>query len=155
MKVILREDIQGLGKSGELVEVKEGYGRNFLLPRNMAMLANERNLKQLDHDKRVITARQAKLRAAAGDVAAVLNKTDVKIARKVGEQDKLFGSVTELDIAEALNAKGVKIDRRAIALVEPIRTVGSFEVEVKLHHEVVGKVKVEVVPEGVPAPQAS
>jgi large subunit ribosomal protein L9 len=147
MKVILREDIQGLGRSGEMVEVREGYGRNFLLPRKAAVLANERNLKQLDHDKRVIAARQAKLKAAAGDVAAVLNKTDVKIARKVGEQDKLFGSVTALDIAEVLNAKGVKIDRRAIALAEPIRTVGTFEVDVKLHHEVIGKVKVEVVPE--------
>jgi large subunit ribosomal protein L9 len=147
MKVILREDIQGLGRSGEMVEVREGYGRNFLLPRKAAVLANERNLKQLDHDKRVIAARQAKLKAAAGDVAAVLNKTDVTIARKVGEQDKLFGSVTALDIAEVLNAKGVKIDRRAIALAEPIRTVGTFEVDVKLHHEVIGKVKVEVVPE--------
>ncbi len=147
MKVILREDIQGLGRSGEMVEVREGYGRNFLLPRKAAVLANERNLKQLEHDKRVISARQAKLKAAAGDVAAVLNKTDVKIARKVGEQDKLFGSVTALDIAEVLNAKGVKIDRRAIALAEPIRTVGTFEVDVKLHHDVVGKVKVEVVPE--------
>jgi large subunit ribosomal protein L9 len=147
MKVILREDIQGLGRSGEMVEVREGYGRNFLLPRKAAVLANERNVKQLEHDKRVIAARQAKLKAAAGDVAAVLNKTDVKIARKVGEQDKLFGSVTALDIAEVLNAKGVKIDRRAIALAEPIRTVGTFEVDVKLHHEVVGKVKVEVVPE--------
>lgn len=147
MKVILREDIQGLGRSGEMVEVREGYGRNFLLPRKAAVLANERNLKQLEHDKRVISARQAKLKAAAGDVAAVLNKTEVKIARKVGEQDKLFGSVTALDIAEALNAKGVKIDRRAIALAEPIRTVGTFEVDVKLHQEVVGKLKVEVVPE--------
>ncbi len=147
MKVILREDIQGLGRSGEMVEVREGYGRNFLLPRKAAVLANERNLKQLDHDKRVISARQAKLKAAAGDVAAVLHKTDVKIARKVGEQDKLFGSVTALDIAEALNAKGVKIDRRAIVLPDPIRTVGTFEVDVKLHHDVVGKVKVEVVPE--------
>ena len=145
MKVILREDIQGLGHSGDLVEVREGYGRNYLLPRNLAVLANEKNIHQLDHDKKVITTRQAKLKAAAGDVAALLAKTQVKISRKVGDQDKLFGSVTALDIAEALVAKGLKVDRRQIQLVEPIKTVGSFEVDVKLHHEVVGKVKVEVV----------
>ncbi len=147
MKVILREDIQGLGRSGEMVEVREGYGRNFLLPRKAAVLANERNLKQLEHDKRVISARQAKLKAAAGDVAAQLAKTEIKISRKVGEQDKLYGSVTALDIAEALVAKGLKVDRRQIQLPEPIRATGNFEVDVKLHHDVVGKVKVQVVGE--------
>jgi len=147
MKLILREDVHGLGKSGELVEVREGYGRNFLLPRKLAVLANDKNLKQLDHDKRVIDTRQAKLKAAAGDVAALLNKTDVKISRKVGDQDKLFGSVTALDIAEALVVKGLKVDRRQIHLPEPIKALGKYEVDVKLHHEVVGKVKVEVVAE--------
>jgi large subunit ribosomal protein L9 len=147
MKVILREDVQGLGRSGELVEVRDGYGRNFLLPRGLAMQASDRNLRQLDHDKRVISARQAKLRAAAGDIAAALGRADVRIGRKVGEQEKLYGSVTALDIAEALQAKGVKIDRRLISLQEPIRALGSYEVEVKLHSEVVGKVKVEVVAE--------
>ena len=146
MKVILREDIQGLGHSGDLVEVREGYGRNYLLPRNLAVLANEKNIHQLEHDKKVITTRQAKLKAAAGDVAALLAKTHVKIARKVGDQDKLFGSVTALDIAEALVARGLKVDRRQIQLVEPIKTVGTFEVDEKLPHDVVGKVKVEVIP---------
>jgi large subunit ribosomal protein L9 len=147
MKVILREDVHGLGQSGQVVEVREGYGRNFLLPRKLAVLANEKNIQQLEHDKRVITARQAKLKAAAGDIAAQLSKTDVKISRKVGEQDKLFGSVTALDIAEILIAKGLKIDRKQIHLPEPIKSVGTFEVDVKLHHEVVGKIKVEVVAE--------
>ncbi len=148
MKVILREDIQGLGHSGDLVEVREGYGRNFLLPRKLAVLANDKNINQLEHDKKVIATRQAKLKAAAGDVAAMLGKTEVKISRKVGDQDKLFGSVTALDIAEVLVAKGLKVDRRQINLAEPIKTVGKFEVEVKLHQEVVGKVKVEIVAEG-------
>jgi large subunit ribosomal protein L9 len=147
MKVILREDVQGLGKSGDLVEVREGHGRNFLLPRKLAVLANDKNIHQLDHDRKVISTRQAKLKAAAGDVAALLSKTDVKISRKVGEQDKLFGSVTALDIAEALIAKGLKVDRRQIQLVEPIKTVGTFEIDVKLHHDVVGKLKVQVVGE--------
>lgn len=147
MKVILREDVQGLGHSGDLVEVKEGYGRNFLLPRKLAVLANDKNINQLEHDKKVISTRQAKLKAAAGDVAAMLAKTQLKLSRKVGEQDKLFGSVTALDIAEALIAKGMKVDRRQIQLPEPIKTVGTFEVDVKLHHEVVGKVKVEIVGE--------
>lgn len=147
MKVILREDVQGLGHSGDLVEVREGYGRNFLLPRKLAVLANDKNINQLEHDKKVIATRQAKLKAAAGDVAALLAKTQVKLARKVGDQEKLFGSVTALDIAEALIAKGLKVDRRQIQLAEPIKSIGNFEVEVKLHHEVVGKVKVEIVAE--------
>lgn len=152
MKVILREDVQGLGRSGDLVEVREGYGRNFLLPRKLAVPANEKNIRQLDHDRKVISTRQAKLKAAAGDVAALLAKTDVKISRKVGEQDKLFGSVTALDIAEALVAKGLKVDRRQIQLLEPIKSVGTFEVDVKLHHDVVGKVKVAVIGEAPTQP---
>ncbi len=147
MKVILREDIEKLGRSGELVEVRNGYGRNYLLPRKLAMLASEKNLKQLEHDRRVIAARNAKLKAAAGDIAAMLAKTEVKIARKAGEQDKLFGSVTALDITEVLVAKGLKVDRRQIRLPEPIKMVGTYDVDVKLHQEVIGKVRVQVIAE--------
>jgi large subunit ribosomal protein L9 len=147
MKIILREDVSSLGKSGDLVEVRNGYGRNYLLPRDMAVLANEKNLKHLEHEKRVISAKQAKLKAGASDVAKRLGGAQVKIARKVGDQDKLFGSVTSLDIADSLSAQGIKIDRRQIHLPEPIKTVGSFDVEIRLHAEVVGKIKVEVVPE--------
>ncbi|HCF56692.1 MAG TPA: 50S ribosomal protein L9 [Myxococcales bacterium] len=147
MKLILRDDVANLGRSGDLVEVRDGYGRNFLLPRKLAVMANEKNIRQLEHDRRVITAHQAKLRAAAGDIAAQLARTEVKIARKVGEQDKLYGSVTALDIADALVSKGVKIDRRAISLSEPIKATGTYEVDVRLHSDVTGKVKVEVIPE--------
>jgi len=147
MKVILREDIDGLGKSGELVTVKDGFGRNYLLPRKKAVLANEQNLRQLDHEKAVITARNAKLKGAAEEQAKKVGAIKVTIKRKVGEQDKLFGSVTALDIAEAIAAQGQQVDRRGIHLPEPIKTVGSHEVELRLHRDVVAKLKVEVVPE--------
>jgi len=148
MKVILREDVPNVGRSGELVNVKPGFGRNYLLPRKLAVLANEANVKQLEHDRAVISARQAKLRGNAEEQAKRINAVSVTIGRKVGEQDKLFGSVTALDIAEALAAKGQKVDRRHIHLPEPIKTVGSHEVEIRLHRDVAAKIKVEVVPEG-------
>ena len=147
MKVILREDVPNLGKSGELVSVKPGFGRNYLLPRKLAVLANEANVRQLEHDRAVIAARQAKLRDAAQTQAQKLDAVVVKIARKVGEQDKLYGSVTSLDIAEALAGQGLKIDRRAIHLAEPIKTTGKHAVEVRLHRDVASTIHVEVVPE--------
>src|SRR5688500_13845082 len=129
MKVILREDIPSVGRSGEVVTVKDGFGRNYLLPRKMAILANDRNIKQLEHEKGVIEARQQKLKGAAEQEAKTLSAVSVKITRKVGEQDKLYGSVTTLDIAEALAAKGQKVDRRHIHLPEPIKAVGNYDVE--------------------------
>jgi large subunit ribosomal protein L9 len=145
MKVILTEDVPSLGRSGEVVEVKPGHGRNYLLPRHLAVAANEKNLRQLDHHKAVIAKKQEKAKAAAGSVADKLKATPVKIARRAGEQDKLFGSVTALDVADALAAQGVRIDRRSIHLAEPIKALGDFEVEVKLHHDIVGKIKVQIV----------
>jgi large subunit ribosomal protein L9 len=145
MKLILREDVYNLGKSGELVTVKDGYARNYLLPRNLGMLANAANVRQLDHEKQVIELRQQKLKGGAVEQSKKLEAIAIKIARKVGEQDKLFGSVTALDIAEALAAQGQKIDRRLIHLPEPIRALGQFEVELRLHREVSTKIKVEVV----------
>ncbi|MCP3140740.1 50S ribosomal protein L9 [Pyxidicoccus xibeiensis] len=147
MKVILREDIENLGKSGELVTVKDGFGRNYLLPRKKAVLASEQNLRQLEHEKGVITARNAKLKGAAEEQAKKIGNIKVTIKRKVGEQDKLFGSVTVLDIAEAVAAQGQTVDRRAIHLPEPIKSLGSYEVELRLHREVVAKIKVEVAAE--------
>ncbi len=144
MKVILREDVYNLGKSGEVVQVKPGYGRNYLLPRKMAVLASAQSVRQLEHEKGVIAARQAKLKGSAEEQAKKLGAASVKILRKVGEQEKLYGSVTALDIAEALAAQGLKIDRRHIHLPEPIKAVGSFEVEARLHHDVTAKIRVEV-----------
>ena len=144
MKLILREDVENLGKGGELVEVKPGYGRNFLLPRGLAVPANPRNVRELEHQKQVASAKAAKLKASAQAVAKRLAETPVTLKRKVGEQDKLYGSVTALDVAEALAARGLEIDRRSIDLADPIKTIGDFDVPVKLHSEVIGKVKVTV-----------
>jgi large subunit ribosomal protein L9 len=148
VKLILREDVVNLGKGGDLVEVKPGYGRNFLLPRGLAVAANPKNVRELEHQKKVAEAKAAKLRASAEAVAKRLAETPVTLKRKVGEQDKLYGSVTALDIVEALGARGMQLDRRIIDLPEPIKTVGDHEVPVKLHREVVGKVKVKVEAEG-------
>jgi large subunit ribosomal protein L9 len=148
MKVILREDITNLGRSGEVVSVKDGYGRNYLLPRGLAVMASEKNVRQLEHERQVINAQQAKLRAGAEEQAKKIGAISVRIARKVGEQDKLFGSVTALDIAEAIAAKGQTVDRRHLHLPEPIKTLGTYDVELRLHRDVTAKVKVEVVAEG-------
>jgi len=152
MKLILREDVENLGRGGELVDVKPGYGRNFLLPRGLAVPANPKNVRELEHQKSVAAAKAAKQKASAQAVAKRLAETPITLRRKVGEQDKLYGSVTALDVAEALTARGLDIDRRSIDLAEPIKSVGAFEVPVKLHHEVVGKVKVTVEAEESPAP---
>ncbi len=147
MKVILREDVQKLGKSGDIVTVKDGYGRNFLLPRKMAVMANEKNVRQMQHDKGVIAARQEKLKEHAQAESLKLQAVELKFRRKVGEQDKLYGSVTALDIAEALASQGHRIDRRTIHLPDPIKAVGTHEVEVRLHREISAKLRIEVVPD--------
>jgi large subunit ribosomal protein L9 len=148
MKLILREDVENLGRGGDVVDVKPGYGRNFLLPRGLAVTANPKNLRDIEHQKSVASAKAAKVKASATAIAKRLSETPVTLKRKVGEQEKLFGSVTALDIAEALAARGLQLDRRSIELAEPIKTLGEFEVSVKLHHDVVGKAKVKVEAEG-------
>ena len=144
MDVILLAKVANLGTIGDRVKVKSGYGRNFLIPRGLAVLANARNVRELEHQRKVAEAKAAKLKQSAEAVARRLAETPVTLVRKVGEQDKLYGSVTALDIAEALAARGLQIDRRSIDLAEPIKTVGDHEVPVKLHREVVGKAKVKV-----------
>ena len=144
MKLILREDVENLGKGGELVDVKPGYGRNYLLPLGLAVMANTKNVRELGHQKAVAEAKAAKLKASAQAVAKRLADTAITLKRKVGEQDKLYGSVTAMDLAEALAARGLQLDRRSIDLAEPLKTLGDFEVPVKLHAEVVGKVKVKI-----------
>jgi large subunit ribosomal protein L9 len=144
MKLILREDVENLGKGGELVDVKPGYGRNFLLPRGLAVTANPKNVRELEHQKKIAEAKAAKLKASAEAVAKRLADTPVTLKRKVGEQDKLYGSVTTLDIVEALAARGLQLDRRTIDLPEPLKTLGEFQVPVKLHREVIGSAKVKI-----------
>ncbi len=147
MEVILREDVDNLGRAGEMVQVRDGYGRNYLLPRGLAVRATSANKRQLAAEQAAISARQAKLKATAQEQSKKLEALTVRIKRKAGEQDKLFGSVTALDIAEGLIAQGQKIDRRHIHLPEPIKTVGKHEVELRLHREIVAKIRVEVAAE--------
>ncbi|MBK7858692.1 MAG: 50S ribosomal protein L9 [Archangiaceae bacterium] len=147
MKLILREDVYNLGKSGEVVTVKDGYARNYLLPRNLAMLASAANVHQLEHEKKVIELRVQKMKGAAEEQSKKLGAVALKITRKVGDQDKLFGSVTALDVAEALAKAGHKIERRLIHLPEPIKAVGTYDIELHLHRDVVTKIKVEVAGE--------
>lgn len=145
MKVILQEDLSNLGSTGDVVEVADGYGRNFLLPRSLAVLADERNRRRLDHQKRLANARQAKIMVAARELAGKITGTAVTIKRQAGTEDKIFGSVTNQDIAEALAAQGVTLDRRSIVLADPIRNIGMFQVPVKVHKDVEASVKVYVI----------
>ena len=145
MRIILREEVQNLGKGGDVVSVKPGYGRNFLIPQGLAVLATERNVRLVEHHKKVIAARNAKLQKDAQAVADKLSSLEVVITRQAGEGDKLFGSVSSRDIEDALKAKGVTVDRKKIHLAEPIKTLGDYSVEVKLGQGVAGKIKVHVV----------
>lgn len=145
MKVILQQDVPNLGQVGEIVKVKDGYGRNFLVPRGLAVIADERNVGRLTHQKRMADARAAKELAAANAAAESLSAIAVSIRREAGDEGKLFGAVTNRDIAEALEAEGHTIDRRSIELEEPIRNIGVFSVPVKLHRNIKAAIKVYVI----------
>ena len=147
MKVILTKEIPNLGKPGSLVTVKPGYGRNYLLPRNLAVLATDKNVRRLEHEKAGIMARTAKEKSNMTAMAKKLGTLELKFTRKVGEQNKLFGSVTSKDIHEQLTSQQYQIDRRQIHLPEPLKELGTHEVEVKLHPEVSAKLKVTISPE--------
>ena len=145
MQVILTEDVTNLGRSGELVNVKPGYGRNYLIPRGLAVLATPKNVARLEHEKRVIQTRAAKQVKTAQDLAGRIEGAQVNIARVVGEEDKLFGSVTGRDVADALAEQGIQVDHRKIHVAEPIKTLGMHEVPVKLASDVSATIKVWVV----------
>jgi large subunit ribosomal protein L9 len=146
MQVILKEDVHNLGKSGDLVKVKPGYGRNYLIPQGKAMIATASNVKQIEHEKKIIAAKNAKLAKDAQSIADRLTTIEVQIERAVGEEDKLFGSVTSRDIESALAEKGLKLDHKKFVLPEPIKTIGYHTIEIKLGLGVVGQLKVVVVP---------
>ena len=145
MKVILQDDVPNLGATGAVLDVANGYGRNFLLPRKLAVLADDRNVHRLDHQKRIAAARQGKVLAAAKELATKISGTAISIKRQAGAEDKLFGSVNNADIAEALAAQGIALDRRTILLADPIRNIGVFQVPVKVHRDVEANVKVYVI----------
>ncbi len=145
MQLILTQDVVNLGTAGELVTVRPGYGRNFLLPRRLAVLATANNVSRIEHEKRAIAVKQQKELKTAQDFAGKLEGTTVNVARQAGEGDKLFGSVTTRDIGEALEAAGYPVDHRKIDLPEPIKTLGLHEVAVKLGKGVSTTIKVWVV----------
>lgn len=147
MKIILRQDHDKLGKIGDIVDVKDGYARNFLLPRRIAYLATKGSLNTLEEEKRQLSLRSNKELHQAEKLATDLEKLSITLKVKVGEDEKLFGSVTSQMIADALKEKGISMDKRIIELDEPIKALGIYTVNVKLHTNVSGKVKVWVVRE--------
>ncbi len=147
MQVILREDIDKLGKIGDLVKVADGYARNYLVPEKKAIEATPKNVHAMEHAKKMVADRIRKLKKEATAEAGRLQGLAVTIKAKAGEEGKLFGSVTTMDIAEALKAQGVALDKRKIVLEEPIKRIGDFTVSVKLHTDVFAEVKVSVVAE--------
>lgn len=147
MKVILREDVEHLGTAGSVVNVRDGYARNFLIPRSFAIPATSNNLKGFEHEKRVAEAKKNKRRKEAEGVKAKLERVSCSISKKVGEQDKLFGSVTTQDIEKAFNAEGFTIDKKDILLTEPIKALGVYTVPVRVFEDVVANTKVWVVRE--------
>jgi large subunit ribosomal protein L9 len=144
MQVILRQDIEKVGSRGEVVKVAPGYARNFLLPKKLAVAANESNKKIVEQERQSHLRKDAKEVGEAQDLSKLLNGVTVTIMQKAGENDQLFGSVTSKDVAEALVAKNYTIDRRKIQLDEPIRTLGEFKVAVRLHKDVTAEVTVIV-----------
>ncbi len=148
MEVILREHVDNLWRRGEVVKVADGFARNYLLPRKLALPATDGNRRQIERERDKFEAKEADEKRAADQIAQRLAAIEVVIARKVGETEALYGSVTTVDIAEALAAKGVEIERRKLQLAEPIKQLGDFDVPVKLHREVTAHVKVKVVAEG-------
>jgi len=147
MDVILREDVEKLGTRGQLVKVAPGYARNFLLPNKMAVAATESNKKIVEQERQAHLRREAKVEGEAKDLGKMLGAVAITISQKAGENDQLFGSVTSKDIAEALEKQGYTIERRKIALEEPIKTLGEFKVPIRLHREVTAEITVTVVKE--------
>jgi large subunit ribosomal protein L9 len=148
MQIILRADVDNLGRLGDVVKVKPGYGRNYLIPKGMAMPATKANKNIFERERKKLEVQMEKIRQAAQSQADRLNEAHVVIPVRVGENEKLYGSVTTTNIGEALSQMGIEVDRRKIVLENPIRSLGEFEVEVKLHHDVKCLVKVSVVKHG-------
>lgn len=145
MQVILRKNIEKLGAAGDMVEVSNGYGRNYLLPRGLAIEATPRNIKTIEHEKILISERKKSEIRDAEEIKKKISEISVTIAMQAGEEDKLFGAVTTMDIEEALSKEGISIDKRNIFLEEPIKRLGIYNVNVKVHPEVMTELKVWVV----------
>jgi large subunit ribosomal protein L9 len=144
MEVILRDHVEHLGRRGEIVKVADGYARNYLLPRNLALPATEGNKQRIERERKLLEAREAEERQSAEAIAARLTALELTVARKVGENDQLYGSVTNADIADLLGEKGFEIDRRKILLPDPIKALGETTVPVKLHRDVTAQLRITV-----------
>jgi large subunit ribosomal protein L9 len=147
MKVILRDDVKNVGRMGQVVNVADGYARNYLVPRGFAIEANTKNIKSLEHEKRIIGEKAKKIKNSAQDLANKISTITLTIKANAGEEGKLFGSVTTMDIAELLKNEGIEIDKKKISLDEPIKRLGSYSVNVKIHPEISVQLAVEVVQE--------
>ena len=151
MEVILREHVDNLGRRGEIVKVAAGYARNYLLPRKLALPVTEGNKRHVERERKIMETRESEEKGQAEAMASRLSLIDIAIARRVGETDQLYGSVTAVDIADYLKGKGFEIDRRKLILPEPIKTIGEHKVPLKLHREVTVPLVVKVVKEGAEA----
>jgi large subunit ribosomal protein L9 len=147
MEVILKEHVEHLGRRGDVVKVAEGYARNYLLPRKLALVVNEGTKRQVEREKKLAEARETEERAQAQALADRLKQAHIEIARRVGESDTMYGSVTSADVAHALQAKGFDIDKRKVVLPDPLKSIGEFPVPVKIHRDVTAEVTVKVVAE--------
>jgi large subunit ribosomal protein L9 len=147
MKVILHKEVPNLGTIGDIVKVKDGYARNFLIPKGFAALATDKNLKQLEHQKLLVSHKEKKFMEESKRLVEKIERVSCTIARRVGEESKLFGSVTSADISASLASEGVEVDKRTIELDEPIKQLGVFTVPVKVHREIKANLKVWVVKE--------
>ena len=147
MEVILREHVDNLGRRGDIVKVAEGYARNYLLPRKLALAVTDNNKRQIDREKKIAETREAEERSQAEAIAQRLAQFEIEIARRVGENDTLYGSVTSADISHALQAKGFDIDKRKIQLPEPLKALGEATVPVKIHRDVTAQLRVKVTAE--------
>ncbi len=147
MKVILTEEVESVGQPGDLLTVKDGYARNYLIPNNKAVQATTQNMRQFDHQKRLIEEKLNKIKHEAEKLAKKIERVSCTITKPAGEEDKLFGSVTSSDICESLNNEGLEIDKRKIVLDEPLKQLGIFNIPVKLHPEITATLKVWVVKE--------
>lgn len=144
MQIILQEDVEKLGTRGQIVDVAEGYARNFLLPHKLGIEANAGNMKRLEKMRVVFAKKEATEKEAAQKLAELLAGVSLELTRRAGDNDQLFGSVTSADISDALAAKGYNVEKRKIALADPIKVVGDYEVPVRLHREVTASVKLAV-----------
>jgi len=147
MKVILKEDIKKIGKMGQIVDVADGFARNYLVPKGLAVEANTKNIRSVEHEKKIVHEKARKSKDSAQDLSSKISAMTITIKAKAGEEGKLFGSVTTMDIAEALHNEGIEIDKKRISLEEPIKRLGSYPVNIKLHPDVSLQLNIQVIEE--------